>query len=71
MNSKYTDWTEYFDAVPSGTYINKGCTKHLFKTSDLTVTKNESMNQVEKHSETVFLARLSLRSGLNLFHHFV
>ena len=71
MNSKYTDWTDYFNAVPSSTYINKGCMKSLFKTFDATVTENEALNQVEKHSETVFLARLSLRSGLNLFHHFI
>ena len=71
MNSKYTDWTDYFNAVPSSTYINKGCMKSLFKTFDATVSENEALNQVEKHSETVFLARLSLRSGLNLFHHFI
>lgn len=26
---------------------------------------------MEKHTKTVFLARLSLYSGLNLFHHFI
>ena len=70
MNSKHTDWTDYFNAVPSSTYINKGCMESIFKTFDATVTENEVLNQVEKHSETVFLARLSQRSGLNLFHHF-
>ena len=29
------------------------------------------MTKVEKHDETVFLARLSLRSGINIFHHFI
>ena len=71
MNSKYTDWTDYFNAVPSSTYINKGCMKSLFKTFDATITENEVLNQGEKYSDTVFLARLSLRSGLNLFHHFI
>ena len=71
MNSKYTDWIDYFNAVPSSTYINKGCMKSLFKTFDATVTENEALNQGEKYSDTVFLARLSLPSGLNLFHHFI
>ena len=29
------------------------------------------MVQVENHTEVVFLARLSLRSGLNILHHFI
>ena len=66
MNVKYTHWTDYFDAIPSSTFINKGCTKNLFKTFDATVS-----HQVEKHSESTFLARLSLRSGSNLFHYFI
>ena len=65
MNTKYTDWSDYFEAVPSSTFINKGCMKNLFKTFNATVSKNEVTKQVEKHTETVFLARLSLRSGLN------
>ena len=56
MNVKYIDWTDYFDAVPSSTFINKGCMKNLFKTFDATVSENEAMNQVEKHSETVFFS---------------
>ena len=71
MNTTLSDWTEYFDALPSSTIINKGCMKNLFKTFDANVTKEEVMNRVEKHNETVFLARLSLRSGLNVFHHFI
>ena len=71
MNVKYTHWTDYFDAIPSSTFINKGCTKNLFKTFDATVSESEAIHQVEKHSESNFLARLSLRSGSNLFHYFI
>ena len=68
MNIKYTDWTDYFDTVLSSTFIKKGYMKSFFKTLDAKVLENEVMNQVEKYSETVFI---SLRLGLNLFHHFI
>jgi len=60
MNSKYTDWTDYFNAVPSSTYINKGCMKSLFNTFDATVTENEALNQVEKHSSSTVTQSLSV-----------
>lgn len=71
MNTKYTDWIDYFDAVPSRSFTNKGCMKVLFKTFNATVSINEVMNQVVKHSKTVYLASLSLRLGIKLFHHFI
>ena len=66
-NVKLTDWAEYFDAVPSSTLVNKGCMKNLFKTFNSSISSDKALSQVEKHTETVFLARLSLRSGLNVF----
>ena len=70
-NVKLTDWAEYFDAVPSSTLVNKGCMENLFKTFNSSISSDEAIAQVEKHTKTVFLARLSLRSGLNVFHHFI
>ena len=34
-------------------------------------SKRSNESKVEKYIETVCLVRLSLRSGLNLFHHFI
>ena len=44
---------------------------NIFKTFDSSMSLNEAMVQVEKHTETVFLAILSLRSGVNIFHHYI
>lgn len=71
MITTYSDWTEYFDAIHSSTLSNKGCMKSLFEIVDANVSKNEAMNQVGKHNRAVFLARLSLRSGSNVLHHFI
>ena len=71
MSTTFSDWTEYFSALPSSAIIDKSCLKSLFKTFDADISKEDAMTKVEKHDETVFLARLSLRSGINIFHHFI
>ena len=70
-NVKLTDWAEYFDSVPSSTLVNKGCMENLFKTFDSSISSDEAIAQFEKHTYTVFLVRLSLCSGLNVFHHLI
>ena len=44
---------------------------NLFRNVDTTIIKEEAMDKVENHAGIVFLARLPLRAGLNVFHHFI
>ena len=71
MKTTFLDWTEYFSALSSSAIIDKSCLKSLFKNFDADISKEDALIQVEKHDKTVFLARLSLRSGINIFHHFI
>ena len=50
MNTMYSDWTEYFDAVPSSNIINKRCMKSRFNTFNTTVPKDKATIQVENHT---------------------
>ena len=53
--------------------VNRGRMKDLFTAlfNHCSITPEEALSNVKKHQDIVYLARLSLRSGLNVVHHFV
>ena len=51
--------------------VNRGRMKDLFTAFNHSITPEEALSNVKKHQDIVYLARLSLRSGRNVVHHFV
>ena len=70
QNAKYLSWMEWFDATDSSSTINKAHMDPFFAAFDASHSVDDCKSAVTKHKETVFLAKLSLNSRLNLFHHF-
>ena len=69
-NNIIHSWLDWFDGMDSGTAIDKAHLETLFTAFDASHPVDDCKAAVTKHKETVFLAKLSLNSGLNLFHHF-
>ena len=68
--TKHLSWKEWFDSRISSGLIDKENMDQLFSAFDSSILANDCKASVEKHEETVFIAKLSLNGGLNLFHHF-
>jgi len=68
--TKYVSWHEWFSSRESSSLIDKENMEPLFSAFDSSLSANECKASVGKHEETVFMAKLSLNKGLNLFHHF-
>ena len=71
LSQRFASWTEYFDSRESSTTINKKKIGDLFQAFDHSFSASETANKLEKSNQTVFLAKLSLNGGLQLFHHFL
>jgi hypothetical protein len=69
-NTIIDSWVDWFGAMDSGSAIDKAHLESLFTAFDASHPVIDCKAAVTKHKETVFLAKLSLNSGLNLFHHF-
>ena len=69
-NTIIDSWVDWFGAMDSGSTIDKAHLESLFTAFDASHPVIDCKAAVTKHKETVFLAKLSLNSGLNLFHHF-
>lgn len=65
-----SSWVDYFDSLQSSEIINKSKIEHLMKLFNSTHTDTSVRASMEKHPETVFIAKLSIGNRLNLFHHF-
>ena len=70
QNVKYLSWLEWFDTTDSSSAINKAHMDPFFAAFDASHSMDNCKSAVTKHKDTVFLAKLSLNSRLNLFHHF-
>ena len=63
---------EWFDSRKSGEIINKASQEKLFKTFNHTISKDETMEKLLIHDETVFLHKSCVGSKkVVLFHHLV
>ena len=68
---KYASWADWFCARESSSVIDNSKQESLFNTFGAALSAEECKSAVKKHNDTVFIAKLSLRSGVNMFHHFM
>ena len=68
-NTIIDSWVDWFGAMDSGSTIDKAHLESLFTAFDASHPVIDCKAAVTKHKDNVFLAKLSLNSGLNLFHH--
>jgi hypothetical protein len=66
---KHDTWDDWFHARESNSAINKARQEELFTVFNATLSATECKNQVKEHDTIIFIAKLSLRSGVNIFHH--
>ena len=68
--AKLDSWKDWFLSRESSTSLDKENMDQLFSAFDPSLSANDCKAAVQKHEETVFMAKLSLNGGLNLLHHF-
>jgi len=69
---KHDSWDDWFYARESSSAIDKARQQEeLFTAFNATLSATECKNQVKEHDTIIFIAKLSLRSGVNIFHHFL
>jgi hypothetical protein len=68
---KHDSWDDWFYARESSSAIDKARQEELFTAFNATLSATECKNQVKEHDTIIFIAKLSLRSGVNIFHHFL
>ena len=71
ITNRFNSWVEYFDSKDSSSAINKKKLSELFQAFDHSFSSSEMAGKLEKSNQTVFLAKLSINGGLQLFHNFL
>ncbi len=66
---KHDTWDDWFHARESNSAINKARQEELFTVFNATLSAEECKNQMKDNDSIIFIAKLSLRSGVNIFHH--
>ena len=71
MVGKLYSWTDWFGAQDIAVLINKAKQDGLFKVFYTEYSNGSYEEEVSNYVETVFIIKLYLSNGLNVFHRFI
>ena len=70
LGLKFDTWSEYYDARPASSVINKGKMEQLMRSFDSILSADDAKAAMTRNTDLVFLARTGLNKTLGFIHHF-
>ena len=65
----YSNWTEYYDALPASTTINQGRMEQMLQSFDSSISPAGVQASMLQNKDIVFLPRTGFNKSLGLLHH--